>query len=357
MQVQMPGQMKNFIAKVAVLALSVGAACAAGSSTSQAETVTINGAGATFPYPLYSKWMDEYKKKNGVEINYASIGSGAGISKFLDKTVDFGASDAPMSDEQLTQAKVAVVHIPTAMGAVVITYNVPGVTSSLQMTGDVIADIYLGKIKTWDDAKIVALNKGVKLPAGLPIVPCYRSDGSGTTFVFTDYLSKTGSDWKDKVGKANAIKWPAGIGAKGNEGVTGLVKQTKGSVGYVELVYALSNKMPVANVRNKDGKFITPSVSSVTAAAAALKSMPEDFRVSITDASGKESYPISSFTYVLIYQNMDTPKGKPIVDFLKWAVTEGQKFSPGLNYSPLPGSLVKKIQDKLNSISVASAGK
>jgi phosphate transport system substrate-binding protein len=313
----------------------------------------INGAGATFPYPLYSKWFSEYQKVNPqAQFNYQSIGSGGGIRQFSEKTVDFGASDAPMTDEQLKKAGAPVVHIPTVLGAVVVTYNLPGVEKGLKLTSDVVADIFLGKITKWDDARIAKLNPDRKLSGDILVV--HRSDGSGTTNIFTDYLSKANSTWKEKVGVGTAVNWPVGLGGKGNEGVAGLVKQTPGTVGYVELIYAENNKLPYAAVQNKAGEFVTPSLASVTAAAdASLKSIPADYRVSITNAEGKDAYPISGFTYLLVWKTMASDdKGATLVKFLKWAVGDGQKFAEALYYSPLPKSLVAKVENTIKTIEV-----
>ena len=331
----------QILSTLAILSLSFSA---------QAATL-INGAGATFPYPLYSKWFAEYQKENSeVQINYQSIGSGGGIRQFLEKTVDFGASDAPMTDEQMGKADPHAVHIPTVMGAVVLTYNLPSVTTELKLTPEIIAEIFLGKITTWNDAKIQKANPGVTLPKDAVLVS-HRSDGSGTTNIFTDYLSKVSPDWKSKVGVGPSVNWPVGLGGKGNEGVTGLIKQTPGAIGYVELIYAVNNKLPVAKIKNKAGTFVEPSVKSVTLAAqGALKNMPADFRVSITDADGKDSYPISGFTYLLVYEKMSGEKGKGIVKFLDWALHAGQKFAEPLAYAPLPTSLVKKVEDKVKKI-------
>jgi phosphate transport system substrate-binding protein len=302
----------------------------------------INGAGATFPYPIYSQWFDVYAQANpNVHFNYQSIGSGGGIKQFLNRTVDFGASDAPMSDEQLKQSSVKILHFPTVLGADVITYNVPDLASGLKLTGPLIADIFMGKVSKWNDDAIVKLNPGLKLPDA-PIVVCHRSDGSGTTYVFADYLSKVSPDWSKEVGKSTAVKWPMGLGGKGNEGVTALVQQTTGAIGYVELIYAVQNKLPVAQLQNHDGAWVNASIDSVTAAAAgAAANMPSDFRVSITDAPGAGSYPISSFTYLLVYaQQTDATKGKALKEFLKWMLANGQQYAPQLSYAPLPGPVV-----------------
>lgn len=313
----------------------------------------INGAGATFPYPLYSKWFSEYQKVDKeVQINYQSIGSGGGIRQLLDKTVDFGASDSPMTDEQLSKSSKPVFHIPTVLGAVVVTYNLPGIDKGLKLTPEVLADIFLGKITHWNDERITKLNPGLNLPKDA-IMVVRRSDGSGTTGIFTDYLSKVSPEWKSKVGTSTSVNWPVGLGGKGNEGVSGLVKQTPGSIGYVELVYAENNKLPYAALKNKAGQFVMPSMKTVTAAAGgALKNMPADFRVSITDAAGKDAYPISGFTYLLVYKSMADGKGKEIVKFLKWAIADGQKYAEPLYYAPLPKTMTKKVVAKINQIEV-----
>jgi phosphate transport system substrate-binding protein len=314
----------------------------------------INGAGATFPYPIYSKWFDEYTKVDPtVNFNYQSIGSGGGITMLRNQTVDFGASDAPMNDQQLKASPSPVLHFPSVMGAVVLAYNVPEVKQQIRLTGSVIADIYLGNILKWSDPKIAQLNPGVTLPDD-PIVTCHRSDGSGTSYIFSDYLSKVSPDWAKQVGKGTSLKWPVGLGAKGNEGVTGLVEQTPGAIGYVELIYALKNNIPFALLKNRDGAWVNASLDGVTAAAAGTaSSIPADFRVSITDAPGAASYPISSFTYLLIYKNeTDKVKGPAIVKFLKWALTDGQKFAAPLDYAALPQAVVDKELQQINEITV-----
>jgi phosphate transport system substrate-binding protein len=317
-----------------------------------AAQVLMNGAGATFPYPLYSKWFDVYTKVNtSVRFNYQSIGSGGGIKQLLNRTVDFGASDAPMSDAQLGQATDPILHFPTVLGAVVITYNVPGLSGKLKLTGSVVADIYLGKISKWNDPALGNLNPGVTLP-DQAIVVCHRSDGSGTSFIFTDYLSKVSEDWSKEPGKGTSVKWPTGLGGKGNEGVTALVQQTPGAMGYVELIYAINNKLPFATLKNHDGAWVDASLQGVTAAAAADASqMPADFRVSITDAPGKDSYPLSSFTYLLVYTHQaDATKGKALVAFLRWMLTDGQQYAPALQYAPLPSALVGREQAQIQKI-------
>jgi phosphate transport system substrate-binding protein len=308
-----------------------------------ASAQNINGAGATFPYPIYSKWFSEYNQQHpSVKINYQSIGSGGGIRQVSEGTVDFGATDGPMNDDQIKSAKVKTMHIPTVLGAVVPVYNIPGVNKDLNFSGDVIADIYLGKITMWNDPRIAKDNPGVNLP-GNAILPVYRSDGSGTTYIFTDYLSKVSSDWASKVGKNTSVKWPTGIGQKGNEGIAGMVRQSPNSFGYVELIYAVQNKMSYGSVKNKDGKFVKASTDGATAAAAAsAKVMPADFRISITNATGATSYPISSFTWLLIpTHSTDPAKGKALVDFLGWMLDHGQSEASTLSYAPLP----KPVQD------------
>src|ERR1017187_6731725 len=315
--------------------------------TGVASAQKITAAGATFPYPIYNKWFTEYAKAHpGVEINYQSLGSGAGIKQVSEGTVDFGASDGPMNDQQLAEAKVKVMHVPTVLGAVVPVYNIPGVSKDLNFTGDEIADIYLGKITKWNDARLVKDNPGGSLP-DKSILPVYRSDGSGTTYIFTDYLSKVSPDWASKVGKNSSVRWPAGIGAKGNEGVSGMVRQTPGSFGYVELIYALQNKMEYGAVKNAAGKFLQGSPEGVTAAAAAAaKTMPADYRVSITNAPGAASYPISSFTYLLIPLHIADPaKAAAIRGFLEWMLEHGEGEAPSMGYAPLPvqvQAMVKK---------------
>lgn len=321
-----------------------------GFSSYGAEKI-INGAGATFPFPLYSKWFAEYQKVDpAVRINYQSIGSGGGIKQFSEKTVDFGATDSPMTEEQMGKVGKPVFHIPTVLGAVVLTYNLPELKKALILSSDIIAGIYLGTITKWNDPKIAAANAGVVLP-DLPILVTRRSDGSGTTGIFTDYLSKVSPEWKSKVGAGTSVSWPIGLGGKGNEGVTGLVKQTPGAIGYVEFIYAKSNNLPAAQIKNKDGKIVEPSAGSVSAAAeGALKNMPADFRVSLTDAGGVKSYPISGFTYILVFQEMPKDVGVKMVKFLQWAVRDGQKMAEPLAYAPLPKSLVPKVEAKIKQI-------
>jgi phosphate transport system substrate-binding protein len=313
---------------------------------------SINGAGASFPYPLYTKWVSEFQKTNpDVQINYQSIGSGGGIKQTLEGTVDFGATDAPMTDEQLKKATSPILHIPTVMGAVVITYNLPGI-KELKLTGEVVADIFLGKITKWNDPRIKKLNATENLP-DKDILVAHRADGSGTTNIFTDYLSKVSPEWKTKVGTGTAVNWPVGTGGKGNEGVTSAVKGGDNTIGYVELIYAENNKLPYATMKNLAGNFVKPTLKSVTAAAASVKTMPEDFRVSITNAAGAESYPVSGFTYLLVPKTpKDAVKGAKLVKFLRWALADGQAFADKLTYSPLPKELAKKVEAKIDTIVV-----
>ena len=331
-----------------------GVLFAAAASVAAAQGADLTGAGATFPYPIYSKWFADYAQKTGVKINYQSIGSGGGIRQLTEGTVDFGASDAPMSDDEQAKLKVPVLHVPTVLGAVVITYSLPGVDKALRLNGDVLAKIFLGTIVKWNAAPIAALNPGVKLP-GNDILVVHRSDGSGTTYIFTDYLTSVSADWAKAPGKGKEIQWPVGIGGKGNEGVAGQVKQTPYAIGYVELVYARQNKLPYASMQNASGKFIEPSVAAVTAAAASAK-LPSttDFRVSIVNAPGGEAYPISSFTYLLIPKTFaDATKGKKLVDFVKWAIHDGEKEAPALDYAPLPESIVAMLDQRLSQIQTA----
>lgn len=312
----------------------------------------INAAGATFPYPIYSKWFDEYHKAHpNVQINYQSIGSGGGIRQLLDKTVDFGASDGPMTDEQLKQAGFKILHFPTVLGAAVPSYNIPGVTVELKFTPEALAGIYLGKVTKWNDPAITGANPGVKLP-GEDIVVLHRSDGSGTTYIWSDYLSKVSNDWKSKVGTNTSVNWPVGLGGKGNEGVAGLLKQTPDSIGYVELIYAIQNNLPYGSVKSLAGDFVKASLGSVSAAAAgAVKTMPDDFRVSITNAPGKGAYPISSFTWLLIpAQIQDAAKRDVIKDFLHWMLTAGQQDCEPLAYAKLPKEVIAKEEKTISMI-------
>ena len=329
----------------------IGIACNGGGGGG-GGTVSLHGAGATFPNPLYQKWLSEHGKLHpNVRIDYQSIGSGGGIKQLKEQTIDFGASDTPMKDEDLKSAPGEIIHVPTVLGAVVITYNLAQVKQPLRFTPEVIADIYLGKIKKWNDAKITADNPGVTLPA-TDITVVYRSDGSGTSAVFTDYLSKVSAEWKEKVGTGTSPKWPIGLGAKGNEGVTGQVKNTPNTIGYTELAYAVQNKLPVALVKNAAGNFVEPTIDSVTAAAAAsAATIPDDLRVSITNAQGAQAYPISSFTYIIVYKDQkDAAKGKVLADFLWWGIHDGESFAKDLQYAPLPAEIVKKAEAKINSI-------
>lgn len=312
---------------------------------------TLNGAGATFPYPMYSKWFSEYHNAHpDIQINYQSIGSGGGIRQVLAGTVDFGASDGPMSDEQLSQAKIKILHVPTVLGAVVPAYNVPGVSGEVKFTPDVIAGIFLGKITNWNDKAVSAANPDITFP-DQPIVVVHRSDGSGTTYIFTDYLSKISPEWAGSAGKGTSVKWPVGLGGKGNEGVAGVVRQMQGAIGYVELIYAVQNKIPYGSVKNAAGSFVKASLESVTAAAGSMKTMPPDFRVSITNAPGKDAYPIASFTWLLIpAQSKDAAKGKIIVDFLNWMVDDGQKMTAALTYAPLPDSVAQKVKAEIKQV-------
>jgi phosphate transport system substrate-binding protein len=342
--------MKRFVG----LAVGVLALCAIVLAD---NALLINGAGATFPYPIYSKWFDVYHTKNpNFQFNYQSVGSGAGIKQVTEGTVDFGATDGPMNDDQLKafqdkHSGVGILHFPTVLGADVPTYNIPGVTGALNFTPEALAGIFLGKVTKWNDPAIAGSNKGLTLPAA-DIIVVHRSDGSGTSYIWTDYLSKVSEEWKSKVSKGTSVNWPVGLGGKGNEGVTGLVKQTPNSIGYVELIYAVQNNIPYGSVKNSSGNFVKADLASVTAAAAgAAKSMPDDFRVSITDAPGKTAYPISSFTWLLIPQKFqDAGKRDAIKDFLKWMLSEGQGSVEALSYAKLPKEVVEKEKKAINSI-------
>lgn len=326
------------------------------SPAARAQDVTLSGSGASFPYPFYAKLFSEYNKAHpGVKINYASVGSGTGIKQISDKSTDFGASDAPMTDSQLQQAKGGeLLHLPMTLGAVVPIYNVPGVNKPLVFSGPVLADIFRGQITVWNDPAIAKLNPGVKLPdAGITVV--HRSDGSGTTYVFTEYLSKVSPDFAKAPGTGTTVNWPVDdkVGAKGNEGVAGVVGKTPGTIGYAELIYAMQNKIAFGDVQNAAGKAIHASLEGVTAAAAGMTNPPADLRMSITNAQGDTAYPISAFTYLLVYKNQeDAAKGKALVDFLKWAVTDGQRYAADLHYAPLPENMVKANQAKIDSIAV-----
>ncbi|MFL5424474.1 MAG: phosphate ABC transporter substrate-binding protein PstS [Myxococcales bacterium] len=330
--------------------LSIGILALAALPVLGASKLLINGAGATFPFPLYSKWFSTYNKMHpDVRINYQSIGSGGGIKQITEKTVDFGASDAPMSDEELSRAQ-GIQHIPTVMGAVVLVYNVPGL-QSLRLTPETLAGIFLGKISNWNDPALAKDNPGAKLP-DTPIAVAHRSDGSGTTYSFTDYLSKVSAQWKSGPGTGKSVNWPAGLGGKGNEGVTGLVKQNEGGIGYVELAYANQNKLPVAEMKNHDGAWVKPTLEAVSAAAAKAQ-IPDDYRISITDQPGKDAWPISTFTYLLVYKDMpDAAKGEALLQFLWWAAHDGQKLASALEYAPLPAPVVSKVESTLRKLTV-----
>ena len=332
------------------IVLSLASLGLAGSALAQ---TSLTGAGATFPNPIYTKWFDAYNKKTGVQVNYQSIGSGGGIRQFTEGTVDFGATDGPMNDEQIAAVQGNVLHVPTVLGAVVLTYNLPEVGSTkLRLDGPTVAGIFQGTITKWSDKAIAKLNPGAKLP-GSDIIVVHRSDGSGTSYIFTDFLSKSSLDWKDKVGKATSVNWPVGLGGKGNEGVTQQVKQTEGSIGYVELIYALANDLSYATIKNPAGEFVDASLASVTAAAASAKfDKNTDFRVSITNAPGKDAYPISSFTWLLVHtEQPDAAKAKAIRDFLKWMISpEAQQMATELKYAPLPKEVVSLIDGRLPSL-------
>ncbi len=312
---------------------------------------TLNGAGATFPYPMYSKWFSDYHNLHpDIQINYQSIGSGGGIRQVLAQTVDFGASDGPMSDQQLSDAKFKILHIPTVLGAVVPAYNIPGIKGEIKFTPEALAGIFLGKVSKWNDSAITSANPGINFPAQ-DIIVVHRSDGSGTTFIFTDYLSKVSSEWSNGPGKGTSVKWPVGLGGKGNEGVAGQIRQLPGAIGYVELIYAVQNNIPYGVVKNAAGAYVKASLDSVTAAAASVKSMPADFRVSITNAPGKDAYPISSFTWLLIPQKSKDPaKGKILADFLNWMVDQGQKETAALTYAPLPANVAEKVKVAIKQV-------
>ena len=335
----------KFSRKILAIVLLTGV-----SATASAQMM-INGAGATFPYPIYSKWFDEYAKVDpSVRFNYQSIGSGGGQKQILAQTVDFGASDGPMSDDNLAKAPGKLLHIPTVAGADVVAHNLSG-NPALKFDGDTIAGIFLGQIKKWNDPKITALNPGVTLP-DQEIVVVHRSDGSGTTYIWTDYLSKISPEWKTKVGTNTSVNWPTGIGGKGNEGVAGQVRQTPGALGYVELIYAVQNKMPFAEVKNAAGEFVKPTLESVTAALATAE-IPDDFRFSMTNAPGKGAYPIAGATWLLVYQQQkDAAKGKKLVEFLKWSLTDGEKMARDLQYAPLPESVQERVLKRIGEIKI-----
>lgn len=340
----------------ALLVLVVSIACNPGGAGPNG-TITLQGAGASFPNPLYQKWLSEYGKLHAnIRIDYQSIGSGGGVKQLREQTVDFGASDAPLKDEEIKSFSGEVVHIPTVLGAVVMTYNLAGTNQPLRFSPDVIADIYLGKITKWNDARITADNPGATLPAN-DIVVVHRSDSSGTSAVFTDFLSKISPEWKEKVGAGTQPSWPTGLGGKGNEGVTGQVKNTPNTIGYVELAYAGQNKLPVAHIKNQSGAFVEPTIDGVTAAAASfVASTPDDLRVSITNAPGAQSYPISSYTYILVYKEQkDAAEGKATVDFLWWGIHDGQAFAKDLQYATLPAEIVTRAEGKIKSITHGGA--
>ena len=350
--------------RIAIAAVALVAACSSESrrtndsaqGVSATSSVDLTGAGATFPYPIYSKWFADYAAKTGVKINYQSIGSGGGIRQLSEQTVDFGASDGPMSDDELAKAKGGpILHFPTVLGADAVIYNLPELKQPLKLDGPVLADVFLHKITKWNDTRIAALNKGVVLPA-TDILVVHRSDGSGTTYIFTDYLSAISPAWKGGPGKGKEVQWPTGLGAKGNEGVSGQVKQTPGSIGYAELAYAKTNNLSVAEIKNASGAFVAPSIESATAAAADLN-LPAntDYRVSIVNAKGAKAYPISSFTWILLYQNQpNAEKGKKLVDFLNWAYTEGEGEAAGLDYAPLPQGMTQAQIERLKLIKIGS---
>ena len=355
----------SLIASVAIVSL-IASACSGGdksgsdkrSATSASSgSVDLTGAGATFPYPLYSKWFNDYAAATGVRINYQSIGSGGGIRQLSEGTVDFGASDSPMKDDEIAKAKGPVMHFPTVLGAVVVTYNLPGVTTPLKLSGAVVADFFAGRIPKWNDPKIASLNAGVNLPAD-DILVVHRSDGSGTTFVFTDYLTAVSPAWASGPGRGKEVAWPVGLGGKGNEGVSGQVKQTPGAIGYVELAYAKQNNLSVASIQNASGNFVAPSPDGMTAAAAGVaEKLPgnTDYRLSIVNAAGANAYPISSFTWILVYaQQSDSVKGRKLRDFLRWALTEGEKQAAALDYAPLPASMASRLTARLDSIKVGT---
>ena len=336
--------------KKAFMALALLATVGAAGQAS--AEILINGAGATFPYPLYSKWFSEYAKiDKSVKFNYQSIGSGGGIKQISAQTVDFGASDKFLSDAELAAAPGKLLHIPTVMGAVVVTYNLPGVPTGIKLNSEDVANIYLGKITMWNDQRIADDNKGVNLPAK-PIIVVHRSDGSGTTSIFTDYLTGVNAEWAQKVGKGASVKWPVGLGGKGNEGVAGQVKTTPYTIGYVELAYAFENKLPYAFLKNKAGVFVEPSIKSTSAAAAAaVKQMPADYRISLVNQPGKDAYPVVGFTWLLVYEKQKDPaKGKKLVEFLEWSMSKGQKMAAPMLYAPLPESVVKMVQNTVKTI-------
>ena len=344
-------EVKRFLVFAVILGVSLIGSFVLAQPSAYAQ-VFINGAGATFPYPVYSKWFDEYHKAHPeIQINYQSIGSGGGIRQVSELTVDFGATDGPMTDEQLEKAKTKLLHFPTVLGAVVPTYNIPGLTGELRFTGEILSGIFLGEIKRWDDSRIAKANPGIKLPSE-NIVVIHRSDGSGTTYVWTDYLAKVSRTWEGKVGRGTSVNWPVGLGGKGNEGVSALIKQTPYSIGYVELIYAEQTKLPFGSVQNRDGAFVKATLKSTSAAAAsAAKNMPSDFRVSITNPPREDAYPIASFTWLLIPEAVADPKkGKALVDFLNWMLKDGQKYAAELLYAPLPKEVITMEEKAIQRI-------
>ena len=358
--------MKRILIASLAIASVVASGCSggdkSGSDTSAAKassggSVDLTGAGATFPYPLYSKWFADYATATGVRINYQSIGSGGGIRQLSEGTVDFGASDSPMKDEEIAKAKGPVMHFPTVLGAVVVVYNLPGVATGLKLSGALVADIFAGRVTKWNDPKLRALNPGVNLP-NTDVLVVHRSDGSGTTFVFTDYLTTVSPAWASGPGRGKEVAWPVGLGGKGNEGVAGQVKQTPGAIGYVELAYAKQNNLTFSSIQNAAGNFVAPSPGGMTAAAAAAadKLPPNtDYRLSIVNAPGADAYPISSFTWILVYaQQSDSVKARKLTDFLRWAFTEGEKQAAALDYAPLPGTMASRLTARLDSIKVGS---
>lgn len=335
-----------------------GSSDSSGAVASSSSSVDLNGAGATFPYPLYSKWFSDYATSTGIKINYQSIGSGGGIKQLSEQTVDFGATDGPMTDEELAAAKGGkILHFPTVLGADVVTYNLAEVTQPLRLTGELVADIFLGTITKWNDPRIAAENPGVALPAK-DILVVHRSDGSGTTYIFTDYLATVSQAWRDGPGRGKSVRWPVGLGGKGNEGVAGAVKQTPGTIGYVELAYAKQNRLPVAHIRNAAGQFVEPTIASITAAAegaATALTADSDYRVSIVNAPGATAYPISSFTWLLVYERQrDATKGKKLMDFMAWMYGAGQQSAAALDYAPLPAALASQLSARLNSVQVGA---
>ena len=343
------------LATLPTLAACGGGTGDASGGAGRSSGVDLTGAGATFPNPIYTSWIHAYDSIAGIKINYQSIGSGGGVRQIMEQTVDFGASDGPMTDEELGNARGGpIMHFPTVLGADVVTYNLSEISRPMMLTGPVIADIYLGKITKWNDPRIATLNPGLRLPAS-DIIVVHRSDGSGTTYIFTDYLSTVSPEWARVVGRGKEVRWPTGLGAKGNEGVAGQVKQTPGSVGYVELAYARQNRLAYAHVRNKAGRFIEPTIESITAAAAGVRLPPNtDYRVSIVDAAGPTAYPISSFTWLLVYRSQtDSVKGRKLKEFMRWYLTEGEKLAAALDYGPLPGDLAQRLVARLDSVQIS----